>query len=134
MTFYQRFESVIALVVRLLISLVIIVAVYRVGVEVIGELILGGFNPVDPEVFQSIFGQMLTVLIALELNHTLHYGAASEQSIIKTKVVLLIALIALARKFIVLDLGQASANQLLGLAAITLAIGITYWLMRDERE
>jgi uncharacterized membrane protein (DUF373 family) len=57
-----------------------------------------------------------------------------EQSIIQTKVVLLIALLALARKFIILDLKETTPDQMLGLAAITLALGVTYWLMRDRDD
>jgi len=48
--------------------------------------------------------------------------------------VILIALLAIARKFIVLDLGAVDAAQLLGLAAITLALGIAYWLMRKRDD
>jgi uncharacterized membrane protein (DUF373 family) len=57
-----------------------------------------------------------------------------QQSIIQTKVVLLIALLALARKFIILDLKQMSGEQLLGLAAITLVLGVTYWLLRERDD
>jgi uncharacterized membrane protein (DUF373 family) len=57
-----------------------------------------------------------------------------QQSIIQTKVVLLIALLALARKFIVLDLKTAPPDQLLALAAMTLALGVTYWLMRERDD
>lgn len=59
---------------------------------------------------------------------------AREQSIIQTKVVLLIALLALARKFIILDLKEVSADQLIGLAAVTLVLGVTYWLLRERDE
>ena len=76
----------------------------------------------------------MTLLIALEFNHTLQYVVAREQSIIQTKVVLLIALLALARKFIILDLKEVSADQLIGLAAVTLVLGVTYWLMRGRDE
>jgi uncharacterized membrane protein (DUF373 family) len=57
-----------------------------------------------------------------------------QQSIIQTQVVLLIALLAIARKFIVLDLGSVDAAQLLGLAAITLGLGIAYWLIRERAD
>jgi len=40
--------------------------------------------------------------------------------------VLLIALLALARKFIILDLHEVGPGHLLGLAAVTLGIGIGY--------
>src|SRR6266478_6582647 len=64
----------------------------------------------------------------------LQYVVTREQSVIQIKVVLLIALLALARKFIVLDLHEVAAGELLGLAAITLALGIVYWLMRERDD
>jgi uncharacterized membrane protein (DUF373 family) len=75
----------------------------------------------------------MTLLIALEFNHTLRHSADRQQGIIQTKVVVLIALLALARKFIILDVREVSAAYLLGLAAITLALGLTYRLMRPHR-
>ncbi|HEX9275097.1 MAG TPA: phosphate-starvation-inducible PsiE family protein [Casimicrobiaceae bacterium] len=97
-------------------------------------LLLGLLNPLDPGVFQSVFGAILTLLIALEFNHTLQYVVKREQSIIQTKVVLLIALLAVARKFIVLDLRDVDSGQLLALAVITLALGLAYWLMRERDD
>jgi uncharacterized membrane protein (DUF373 family) len=132
LTYYQRFESAVALVLTAVISLIIVVALYRLSVSVIGGLLFGVLDPLDHEVFQAIFGEILTLLIALEFNHTLQYVVTREQSIIQTKVVMLIALLAIARKFIVLDLKMVDAGQLLGLAAITLVLGITYWLIRER--
>jgi uncharacterized membrane protein (DUF373 family) len=40
----------------------------------------------------------------------------------------------MARKFIILDLGNVSSGQLLGLAAITLVLGVVYWLMRERDD
>jgi uncharacterized membrane protein (DUF373 family) len=70
----------------------------------------------------------------MEFNQTLQYVVAREQSIIQTKVVLLIALLALARKFIILDVHDLSPGHLLGLAAITLVLGIAYWLVRERDD
>jgi hypothetical protein len=42
----------------------------------------------------------MTLLIAPEFNHTLSYVVTRHQSVIQTKVVILIAVLALARKFI----------------------------------
>jgi len=41
---------------------------------------------------------------------------------------------AVARKFIVLDIRDATTGYLLGLAAITLALGATYRLMRERSD
>ena len=134
LTLYQRFEAVIAAVLTLAISLVIVMGLYRLIAEVVGGLVLGGLNPLNQKVFQGVFGEIMTVLIALEFNHTLQYVVNREQSVIQTKIVLLIALLALARKFILLDLKETTSPELLGLAAVTLAIGASYWLVRGRED
>jgi uncharacterized membrane protein (DUF373 family) len=134
LTAYQRFESAIALALTVIITLVILVALYRLLVEVINGLLLGALNPLNHRVFQTVFGEIMTVLIALEFNHTILHIASRAQSIIQIRVVLLIALLALARKVIILDLNVTTANQLFGLAAVTLALGVTYWLVRERGE
>ena len=134
LSYYQRFESLIAFALTLVVVSIILVALYRLASEVIVGLLLGVLDPLDHRIFQSVFGEIMTLLIALEFNHTLQYVVKREQSIIQTKVVLLIALLAMARKFIILDLGAVSGEQLLGLAAITLVLGVVYWLMRDRDD
>jgi len=133
-TLYRRFESVIAFALTLIITIVILVALFRLIVEVIGGLVFGALNPLDHKVFQTVFGEIMTVLIALEFNHTLQYVVTREQSVIQTKIVLVIAILALARKFIILDLKETTSNELLGLAAVTLTLGIIYWLMRERDD
>jgi uncharacterized membrane protein (DUF373 family) len=134
LSYYQRFEGLVALVLTLVIALIILVALFRLTYGVVTGLLLGALDPLDHGIFQSVFGEILTLLIALEFNHSLQYVVKREQSIIQTKIVLLIALLAIARKFIVLDLASVDAAQLLGLAAITLALGITYWLLRERDD
>jgi len=134
LSYYQRFEGLVALVLTLVIALIILVALFRLTYGVVTGLLLGALDPLDHGIFQSVFGEILTLLIALEFNHSLQYVVKREQSIIQTKIVLLIALLAIARKFIVLDLASVDSAQLLGLAAITLALGITYWLLRERDD
>ncbi len=70
-SYYQRFESSIAFVPTLVIGLIIVVALYRLTVGVIAGLLFGALDPLDQRVFQSVFGEIMTLLIALEFNHTL---------------------------------------------------------------
>jgi uncharacterized membrane protein (DUF373 family) len=134
LNYYQRFESAIALVLTIVIALIILVALYRLSIGVVTGLLFGAADPLEHAVFQSIFGEIMTLLIALEFNHTLRYVVTKHQSIIQTKIVLLIALLAVARKFIILDMRETSADYLLALAAITLALGVTYRLMRSDAD
>src|SRR3981081_1667216 len=134
LSYYQRFEGLVALVLTLIIALIILVALFRLTSSVVTGLLFGVLDPLDHGVFQSVFGEILTLLIALEFNHTLQYVVKREQRIIQTKIVLLIALLAVSRKFIILDLSSVDAVQMFGLAAITLALGIAYWLVRERDE
>jgi uncharacterized membrane protein (DUF373 family) len=70
---YQRFEASVAFLLTLVIGAVIVVALYRLMVSVIETLVLKSLNPLDHSVFQQVFGEIMTLLIALEFNHTLHY-------------------------------------------------------------
>ena len=134
LTDYQRFEAVVALCLTLIVGAIILVALYRLAREVIVGLLWGVLDPLDHRVFQTVFGEIMTLLIAVEFNHTLQYMVRYERSFIQTKVVLLIAQLAIARKFIILDLAEVTPGQLLGLAAIALVLGIVYWLMRERDD
>jgi uncharacterized membrane protein (DUF373 family) len=134
LSMYQRFETSVAFVLTLVISLVIIVALYRLAVGVIDTLVLRSLNPLDHSVFQEVFGEVMTLLIALEFNHTLHYVITGERGIIQTKIVILIAELALARKIIVTDLLQVAPASAFAIATLMLALGLTYWLMRERDD
>ena len=88
MTLYQRFESLVARALTVVIALVIVVALFGLAKQVVTALILGALAPLEQSVFQVMFGEVLTVLIALEFNHTLLFVVARQESIIQTKVVL----------------------------------------------
>ena len=133
LTYYQRFESIVALVLTLIVGLIIVVALFRLTCAVVLGLIWGALDPLNHEVFQAVFGEIMTLLIALEFNHTLQYVVTRQQSIIQSNVVLLIALLALARRIIILDLHTVTEGQLFGLAAAALALGVTYRLVKERQ-
>jgi len=53
---------------------------------------------------------------------------------VQARTVVLIALLAVVRKFIIFDIAEAPPSTMLGLAAATLALGAVYWLIRDQYE
>jgi uncharacterized membrane protein (DUF373 family) len=131
---YQRFENAVAFVLTIVIASIVLVALYRLCTSVVNTLVFRAVDPLDHRVFQAVFGEIVTLLIALEFNHTLQYVVMRHQSIIQIRVVLLIALLAIARKFIILDVRATTAGHLLGLAAITVALGAAYWLVRERDD
>ena len=52
--------------------------------------------------------------------------------VVQARSIILIALLAIVRKFIILDLSETEASKIGALAATVLALGLVYWLVRDQ--
>ena len=133
MSFYERFEQVVALVLSAVIAVIIMVSLFQLISIGFTQLVLDAFNPLDHKVFQSVFGMIMTLLIAMEFKHSIVRVALRRDSIIQVKTVILIGLIALARKFVILDPETGPAKGA-ALAGATLALGATYWLLRERDD
>jgi uncharacterized membrane protein (DUF373 family) len=134
LTAYERFESLTAAPLTIIIGIVILVALYRLSASVIDLLLLRALNPLSPQVFQTVFGEILTLLIALEFNHTLQIVVSQERGIVQAKAIVLIALLAVVRKVIIADLFHITPASVAALAALVVALGGTYWLIRERDE
>ena len=132
LTLYQKSEQIIALILSLLISILVLVATWSLTKKILELIMTGVIDPANPEVFQAIFGMIMIVLISLEFNHTLIAVVERHHSIIQVRTVVLVALLAILRKFIILELADTSALKLFALSAATLALGGIYWLVREQ--
>ena len=133
MSFYERFEQIVALLLSGVIAVVIVISLVQLVRTVYHLLFLEAFNPLEHHVFQTVFGMIMTLLIAMEFKHSIIKVALRRDSIIQVKTVVLIALIALSRKFIILD-ADASPARIAALAAAALALGAIYWLLRERDD
>lgn len=130
---YERFEDLVVGVLTALIAVVILAALWNLVTEVFTALVLvGSFDPTDHEVFQRVFGMIFTVIIALEFKRSILVATERRDGIVAVKVVVLLAMLAVVRKVIILDFPETPAAKLFGLAAAILALGIVYWLVRDQ--
>ncbi|WP_417529747.1 phosphate-starvation-inducible PsiE family protein [Marinobacter lipolyticus] len=75
------------------------------------------------------FGAFMAVLIAVEIfiNIRLYLGT----NVFPVQLVVATALMAIARKVIVLDFETLTPMYIFGIAATTLSLGVTYWLLRQ---
>jgi len=133
MSFYERFEQIISLILSVVIAVIIVVSLLQLIQIVFTLLIIDAFSILDHKVFQTVFGMIMTLLIAMEFKHSIIRVALRRDSIIQVKTVILIGLIALSRKFVILDPEISPAN-VAALAGATLALGVTYWLLRERDD
>ena len=133
LTIYQKFEHAVILVLTALIAIVVAFAVWNLVLKILLSILFsGGFDPTDYAVFQALFGMIFTVIIALEFKRSLLVVAERRHGIVQVRTVILIALLAIVRKLMIIDLSDTDAQQVLALAAAILALGAVYWLVRDQ--
>jgi uncharacterized membrane protein (DUF373 family) len=80
----------------------------------------------------EIFGYFLLVLIGVELLETLKVYV--KKNVIHVRVVLEVALIAMARKVIVEEPNNVPSLTLFGIAALILALGIAFYFERQAQR
>jgi uncharacterized membrane protein (DUF373 family) len=133
LTVYQKFEHAVILVLTALIAIVIAFALWNLTVKILLSIVSsGGFDPTDYSVFQALFGMIFTVIIALEFKRSLLVIAERRRGIVQVRTVVLIALLAIVRKLMIIDLTASNAAEVFALAAAILALGAVYWLVRDQ--
>jgi uncharacterized membrane protein (DUF373 family) len=133
LTFYEKFEHAVIIVLTALIAVVVALAVWNLVLKVAVSVFSGsGFDPTDYAVFQALFGMIFTVIIALEFKRSLLVVAERRHGIVQVRTVILIALLAIVRKLMIIDPSTADAQQVLALAAAILTLGAVFWLVRDQ--
>jgi uncharacterized membrane protein (DUF373 family) len=131
-TLYETFEHAIMLILTLVIVVLIAFATYHLIRVLFGMIVTGELDPTDPDVYPSIFGMIFTVLIGLEFKRSFLIVTATQTSIVRIRSIILIGMLATLRKFIVLDLKEINVLEMLAVAAAILALGIVYWLVRNQ--
>jgi uncharacterized membrane protein (DUF373 family) len=80
----------------------------------------------------ELFGFFLLILIGVELLETIR--AYLNDHVVHVEIVLEVALIAIARKVVILDIKEYASDKLLAIAAIVLALAGAYYLQKLARN
>jgi uncharacterized membrane protein (DUF373 family) len=126
---FHRFEALIAIGLVILISIMILAAFWGLVVETYHLVLHGAFETLDHKAFQSAFGMIMTLLIAIEFNHTIMHARIEERREVIVKTVVLVSILAVSRQFVVFELKTISPLTLVALSFALLSLGIVYWLM-----
>ncbi len=132
MTFYERFEHIVSIFLSFIISIVIIFALLQLTREVINVLFFNMLSPLDHKVFQLIFGMIMTLLIAMEFKHSILKVLDRQSHIVQAKGVVMIALLALTRKLIIIDLSETDPSKVFALGFVVLALAVVYYLLKRD--
>src|SRR3977135_807808 len=133
MSLRQKFENAVIVILSALITLVIAMAIWTLVLKLIRSIVLSSaFDPTDYEAFQTLFGMIMTVIIALEFQRSLVVITGRRLGIAQVRTLALILLLVVVRKRLCLDLSATDAALLFGLAAAPLAVGVVYRLVGER--
>jgi len=121
-------EKAVLYALMALMAIVLILAT----LDLIWTIFLAATTPplllVTLDMLLEIFGMFLLVLVGLELLDTI--TAYIREHVVHAEIVILAAMIAVARKAITLDLTKSEPIVAFGLAALVLALSGAYYLLR----
>ncbi len=126
--FLKRFERVIVVILLVMMACVVLLSTVELAVLIVEQMLLPPLMLLDMGKLLKIFSFFLMVLIGLELIEVIKVYLVDEQ--VHVEVIFLVAIIAIARKVIVLDVKGLAPLNLIGFATIILALAGGYYLLR----
>jgi uncharacterized membrane protein (DUF373 family) len=127
----KRFEKMIVLSLIIMMMIVVFLSTIELAYILIMDVISSPMLLPDINELLDIFGFFLLILIGVELLETIR--AYLQEHVVHVEVVIEVALIAIARKVIILDLKEITSDTLLGIAAIVLALVLAYFLQNHRK-
>ena len=127
----QKFEKMIILVLIVMMAIVLLLATIELGWIIVKDVITPPVFLLEIDELIEIFGLFMLVLIGIELLETIIKTYIDKRSE-HISIVMAVALIAIARKVIILDVQDLAGETLLGIAAIIIALAVGYYLIKRK--
>ena len=124
----KRLERALLVVLAGMMAVVLVLATAELGYVLIIDIFRPPFFLLEIDELLEIFGLFLLVLIGIELLDTMK--AYMVEKVVHVEIVFAVALIAVARKVIVLDVGKYPSLTLMAIGVIIIALSIGYYLIK----
>jgi uncharacterized membrane protein (DUF373 family) len=126
MKWIERFETWINWAVLLMMALVVLLLAIGFAIDLTRDVLAYPTGTISNEQLYAIFSDLLLILIGLELMHTVKVYLIDHT--VHVEVILAVALVALARKVIAVNLKDQAST--VGLALLIIALAGSHWLIR----
>ena len=124
----EKFERVINVTLLLMLALVVVLATIDLGWIIVKDILTPPVILLDSEELLELFGAFLLVMIGLELLNTIKIYITEKT--VHVEIVLVVGIIAIARKVVVLEPEMLDGTTLLGIAAVIFALTVGYYFVR----
>jgi len=124
----RKTEKIIIYSLIIMMGAVLVLSTIELGYYLVKSIFSSDFLLLDLDSLMDLFGVFLLVLIGIELLDTIKIYL--KQNVVHVEVVVLVAIIALARKVVVLKLEEWDGAMIAGLGALILSLAVTYYLIK----
>ncbi len=132
-TVLKMCEKVMILALMVMMAIVLLLATIDLGWLIIKDIINPPYFLLSVEQLLEIFGLFMLVVIGIELLETIMKTYVTQDQP-HYEVVLSVAIIAISRKVIILDIKEVDSLTLVGIASIVVALTAGYYLMKRARS
>ena len=124
----EKFEHVINVVLLVMLAIVVLLATIDLGWIIVKDILTPPVLLLEVDELLELFGAFLLVMIGVELLDTVKIYITKKT--IHVEVVLLVGIIAIARKVVILEPKTMDALTLIGIAAIIFALTAGYYFVK----
>ena len=126
--FLGKFERLIVLTLMVFMMIAVLLATIEVGVILWQQMLEPPLMLLNVNEMMKVFGFILMVIIGLELLETIKAYLNDHE--VHVEVVLLVALVAVARKVIILDYTEVEPEMMLAVAALVISMSVGFYVVR----
>jgi len=130
--FLKKFEHIVIQALISMMILVVLLATVELGWIIIKDIITPPIILLEISELLEIFGFFLLILIGVELLETIK--AYLLDKVVHVEIVLEVALIAIARKVIILDVEKYHSLTVLGIAGLILAVSVAFFVVKRKMK
>ena len=128
----KKFEHAIIIALIFMMIVVILISTLELAYIIVVDIITPPIFWLEIDDLLDIFGFFLLILIGVELLETIKAYLA--QKVVHSEIVLEVALIAITRKVIILDVKEYSGLAIVGIAALIISIAVAYYFLKQPRK
>jgi uncharacterized membrane protein (DUF373 family) len=128
----KKFKRILIISLTFMMVLVLLLSTIELGWIIAKDVVSPPLFLLDINELLEIFGLFMLVIIGIELLETIMKTYLSE-NINHVEVVIAVAMIAIARKVIILDVKNVSSLTFIGIGTIIFALSVGYYLIKRNK-
>jgi len=124
----KQSEKIIIISLIAMMTFILLATTVNLAVVVVNKFLEAPNYLITVDGLMQVFDSFLVVLIGLELLETIR--TYLKDNVVHVEVVMLVAIIAIARKVIILDYAEYSGLEIIGIGVLIISLSLGYYFMK----